>query len=202
MSALLFVFTLLALGLTLYILRFVQIELLSQALDYPRYVKALESSLDDPRRLRALAQDRTILSAAVLEASAHERGSFILRERGLQRRARFESALSRLRLFGTGALLAGLITAFYGLLRTGTPETLPLDRLADPSLGGADAELPLLALLAGFGVSIIARLGARMLQPRLHAQLAVYAQLVTLFEFRELQREQGEAHDRVSPETK
>ena len=186
-------FTLAALGLTLYLQRFIQLEIAREALDYPRYLKAVERHLDHPERLSALTSIEGRLTAALLEAAAHERGSLILRERGLERRARFESALSRLKLAGTGAMLLGLFAAFIGLVAKPAPEVLPLDRLADPSLSAAGGELPLLALLAGFAVSLIARVGARIVQPRLHAELAAYAQLINLFELRELEREKARA---------
>lgn len=194
MSALLTIFTLLALGLTLYILRLIQLELLSGALDYPRYLGAVERSLDDPLRFEALTRAGGRLPLALQEAAAHERGSLVLRERGLERRARFESLLGRLKLIGTGGMLIGLFAALVGMLREASPEPQPLERLADPALSLTTAELPLLTLFAGFGISLLARVSARMLQPRLHAELAAYAQLIALFEFRELDRERSSAH--------
>ena len=194
MSALLTIFTLLALGLTLYILRLIQLELLGGGLDYPRYLGAVERSLDDPPRFEALTRAGGRLPLALREAAEHERGSLILRERGLERRARFESLLGRLKLIGTGGMLIGLFAALAGMLREASPEPQPLERLADPAFGLTTAELPLLTLFAGFGISLLARVGARMLQPRLHAELAAYAQLIALFEFRELDREKSSAH--------
>lgn len=194
MSALLTIFTLLALALTLYILRLIQLELLGGALDYPRYLGAVERSLDDPSRFDALTRAGGRLPVALQEAAAHERGSLILRERGLERRARFESLLGRLKLIGTGGMLIGLFAALAGMLRDASPDPQPLERLADPAFSLTTAELPLLTLFAGFGISLLARVSARMLQPRLYAELAAYAQLITLFEFRELDREKSSAH--------
>lgn len=173
-------------ALAAYVLRLIRSELWADALDYPRFLRAVEKDIEDPLKIAELSHADARLARDLGEALQVERGSLLVRERGLERRARFESILSRLKLIGTGAMLLGLFVALAGITGISSSAPQPLERLADPSFSSGKMEVALFALLTGFGVSLLSRVSARMLQRRFSAELSAYAQLVSVFELKEL----------------
>src|SRR5690606_26754145 len=120
------------------------------------------------------------------EALQVERGSLLVRERGLERRARFESILSRLKLIGTGAMLLGLFVALAGITGISSSAPQPLERLADPSFSSGKMEVALFALLTGFGLSLLSRVSARMLQRPVRAAPSASPQRQRVLELKAL----------------